>query len=140
MWTRVLLALSLLVVVLVVVAVAAAFWYWWPDLEVTIENRTSSALPQLTLVCNGTLRTPVPSVPPGSSATVQPRMGEGENTLLLIDAGGRQYEVLCYVEGDPGGSVSIIVTHQSEGALGGSVIDECHYFPSGEFALEPIGR
>jgi hypothetical protein len=106
-------------------------------LEVTVHNETGAALPALTLRSEATgQRTAVPGLATGESATVRPALGPSEDQLSLVDAQGRTYVLLGYVEGDPGGSVTVTVTAVTAEGLTGSVLDETRYSPSGEWVLE----
>jgi len=106
-------------------------------LDLTVHNETGAALSGLTLRSEATGQlTAVPGLAAGESATVQPALGPGEDQLSLVDAQGRTYVLLGYVEDDPGGSVTVTVTAVTAEGLSGSVLDETRYSPSGESALE----
>jgi hypothetical protein len=104
-------------------------------LAVTVDNRSEVPLKGLVLVSSGH-RTTVPGVPAGESVTVEPRVGPGEDHLAMVDADGREYQLLGYFEGDPGGKVTVTVSRASGDGLAGHILDETVYFPAGESALE----
>ena len=105
-------------------------------LAVTVDNQTGVPLEGLVLVSTGH-RTAVPEVPAGGTVTVEPRVGPGEDHLTMVDAQGREYYLLGYFEGDPGGKVTVTVSGASSGGLAGRVLDETVYFPAGESVLRP---
>jgi hypothetical protein len=94
---------------------------------VRVENRSQQPLASLVLVANGSLQTSVPTLVAGQSVSTSPRVGTSENTLTLLDARGREYMLLGYFEGDPGGELTVVVDGISASGLVGKVIDKTHY-------------
>lgn|GEM_PF-3095704 len=123
----------------------AAFLAWrmlapGGPLEVTVVNGTPDRLDGLALVSGSGVRTPIPDLAPDDSATVRPRFSEDGDRLMLADAGGGEYGVLDWFEGDPGGQVTIIIRSVSTSGLEGRVVASPDYLDSGETPLEPLGR
>ena len=140
---RYVIALAVALAVAIPAAVVGAGYAWWGvGLKVTIENRTGAPLDGLTLVSDGApdLRTTVPSVAPGSSLQLQPQFPDSETGLRLVDAFGHQYAVLGYVEGNPGGTLTITVTGQSSAGLEGTVVDNNHYAASGQSSFHDLAE
>lgn len=104
-------------------------------LAVTVDNQSGVPLDGLALV-SSSHRTTMPEVPTGESVTVEPRVGPGEDHLVMVDADGREYQLLGYFEGDPGGKVTVTVNRASGDGLAGRVLDETVYSPAGESVLE----
>jgi hypothetical protein len=123
------------VCLVVVLAVAWPFLFSNGALAVTVDNQTGVPLNGLVLVSTDQ-RTTVPQVPADGSVTVEPRVGRGEDHLAMVDAEGREYQLLGYFEGDPGGRVTVTVRRASSEGLVGRVLDQTVYSPSGESALE----
>jgi hypothetical protein len=113
---------------------------WTDPLDVTIRNRTPTPLAGLELVTGDGARTAVPTVLPGGSVSVRPRLGTGEDSLALVDGDGRRHILLGYYEGDPGGEVIVTVQTVSREGLFGRVLDRSRYAPAGDQPLEPAAR
>ena len=88
------------------------------------------------MVSNTGFRTQFPVIAPGKSAAVNPRVGEGEDDLVLLDSAEHRYVILGYIEGDPGGEVVITIDGVTPDGLTGRVLDRTHYHPEGEFSLQ----
>ena len=125
------------------VAAVALVWFFVfrsSPLEVTIHNVTAGPVGGLSLVTDSGLRTSVPDVAAGASVALKPQLGGGEDSLSLVDGEGREYLVLDYFEGDPGGSAAITITGASQKGLSGRVSDERAAFPGGESVLKTIAQ
>jgi hypothetical protein len=134
------LALALALGSVAAVAVVWFFVFRSSPLEVTIHNATGGPVGGLSLATDSGLRTSVPDVAAGASVTSIPQLGGGEDSLSLVDGEGREYLVLDYFEGDPGGSATITITGASGRGLSGRVLDERAAFPGGESALTMIAQ
>jgi hypothetical protein len=119
-------------VVLVALTVLSGCTY---PLLVAVRNDSSRATPQMMLAPGDGEAVAVPAIAPGSTATVTPVLGGGENTLELATPGGRRYLIRGYFEGRPSGLITVVVTDQKQGVLIGRVSDQMSYAPSGESTL-----
>ena len=130
----------IILALVVVVAAAALAWVAYAQvrpLEVTVRNETGQALPALWLRSEATgQRTAVPGLAASDSVSVKPALGPSEDQLRLVDARGRSYVLLGYVEGDPGGNVTVTITGATPDGLTGRVLDETRYSASGESVLK----
>lgn len=123
----------------------AAFLVWrvlaaGGPLEVTVTNTSGSPLDPLVLVSDSGFRTSIPALRTDESATVRPRVGDGADSLVLIDAADRQYRILDSFKGNPGGQVTIIVRGTTPAGLKGRVVRASDNFVSGESALVRLDR
>ena len=106
-------------------------------LAVSVVNSTPSQIDGLALVTAAGFRTPLPAVAVDDSATVRPRLGEGEDELFLVDAEGREYYLLGPFEDNPGGEATIVIRRVSVLGLEGEVVASSDYLRTDEAALEP---
>lgn len=125
---------------LAVAAVGVLLWLlgvFDTDLRITIENRSDSEIPATVLLRNDKEVVTIPAVEPGASATVQPPMPKGyEFTVAWKGPADDVYYLLPYVEGNPGGTVTVIVAGRDEDSYTGRVVDENDQYPEGEFSLK----
>jgi hypothetical protein len=105
-------------------------------LEVTVVNSTLSPIEGLALA-TASGQTEIAGVAAGSSVTVRPRLSDGKDRLSLLDAQGRSYILLSDVDGNPGGTVTVIISGESGAGLEGSVEGNSDYFPKGQSTLKP---
>ena len=131
-WTVMALAILAVGLFLILRALAAG-----GPLQVTVVNDTHGPLEGLALATAAGHRTAIATVAAGGSATVQPRLGDGKDTLSLLDAQGRSYTLLTGFKGNPGGTVTVIVDGDSATGLEGSVESNSDYFPKGQATLTP---
>lgn len=104
-------------------------------LDVIVQNDTGTAIDGLELQVGKGLRTPMPIVRAGGSASVRPQLGGGESSLHLWDAAGNHYVLKAYFEGHPTGAIRVYIEAAAGGVLRGRVIDATSYGPEGESPL-----
>ena len=125
---------------MIVVPAVAVAWFGYAQLrplEVTVRNETGQALPALGLRSEATgQRTAVPDLAAGESVSVKPAIGPSEDQLSLVDAQGRSYVLLGYIEGDPRGSVTVTLTGATPDGLTGRVLDDTGFSASDESVLK----
>lgn len=91
---------------------------------VTIRNESSETIPPSILRnADGSVLAHVPRIAPGDVATMRPALPDhAENSLVLV-ADNRAYTLVGTLDGNPGGTVTVLIRRRAHGFSRGEVID-----------------